>query len=243
MAQEDYWFRHDANALGDDKIEALVLRYGMAGYGMYWVIVETMRNKDGYHLPRKEYVIAALAKKTMSTPEQITDFLNVCIEDFELFEEDEEGVYSASLLRRMEAWEEKKQRYADAGRKGAEARLEHRLSNAKASPKRSQARRVEKSREENTKADAVIDYLNSKTGKSYRHTETNRKHIAARLADGFTVDDCKRVVDIKTDEWRGSDMDKFLRCETLFAAKFESYLNQRVVEEEDEINLYQRAAR
>lgn len=258
MAQEDYWFRHDANALGDDKIEALVLRFGMAGYGMYWVVVETMRNKDGYHLPRKDYVIAALAKKTMATPEQVNNFLHACINDFELFDEDEDGIYSASLLRRMEAWEEKKQRRATAGRKGAEAKAKHSLSNATALPEHCQsngtaelkqtvARREEKSREEksrveNTSADAVIDYLNEKASKSYQHTEANRKPIRARLSDGFTVDQCRRVVDVKTAEWRGTDMDKYLRPPTLFApSKFEGYLNQREPDDDDELNLYRRA--
>ena len=82
--------------------------------------------------------------------------------------------------------------------------------------------------EEDTKtANSLIDYLNTKTGKSYRHTDKNRTHILARLRDGFTHDDCKRVVDTKSAEWKGGDMDKYLRCSTLFAGKFEDYLNQK----------------
>ena len=37
------------------------------------------------------------------------------------------------------------------------------------------------------------------------------------------------VIDKKFEEWHGTDMEKFLRPETLFTGKFESYLNQKIV--------------
>jgi uncharacterized phage protein (TIGR02220 family) len=77
----------------------------------------------------------------------------------------------------------------------------------------------------NQQADSVIDYLNEKTNQKYRHSETSRKNIRARLKD-FTLEDCFLVVDKKRQEWGGTDMAKFLRPETLFGNKFESYLNQ-----------------
>ena len=75
----------------------------------------------------------------------------------------------------------------------------------------------------------VVSYLNEVCGTKYRaNTEHTAKHIRARLHDGFTVEDCKRVIDIKFREWGGDEkMSKFLRPETLFGGKFESYLNQR----------------
>lgn len=74
----------------------------------------------------------------------------------------------------------------------------------------------------------IVSYLNEKTGSKYRpNTDATKKHINARLDEGFTVDDFKTVIDIKTDEWLGDkDMQKFLRPQTLFGTKFESYLNQ-----------------
>lgn len=76
----------------------------------------------------------------------------------------------------------------------------------------------------------IVSYLNEKTGSKYRpNTDATKKHINARLDEGFTVDDFKTVIDIKTDEWLGDkDMQKFLRPQTLFGTKFESYLNQPV---------------
>jgi uncharacterized phage protein (TIGR02220 family) len=76
-------------------------------------------------------------------------------------------------------------------------------------------------------ADAVIDYLNSRASKRYRHTDANRKPIVARLNEGFTQQDCERVVDNKTGEWLGTEMEKYIRPATLFSpSKFEGYLNQ-----------------
>lgn len=75
----------------------------------------------------------------------------------------------------------------------------------------------------------VIDYLNHKAETSYKSsTKKTQQLINARVADNFKLEDFKRVIDIKTAEWlNNKDMSKFLRPETLFGTKFESYLNQK----------------
>lgn len=74
----------------------------------------------------------------------------------------------------------------------------------------------------------IIDYLNIKTNSHYKYsTEKTKKLIKARLNDNFTIDDFKTVIDKKTEEWLGTDFEKFLRPETLFGNKFEGYLNQK----------------
>lgn len=74
----------------------------------------------------------------------------------------------------------------------------------------------------------IVSYLNEKTGSKYQST-TGRTQtlIKARFSEGFSVDDFKRVIDIKSDEWLNDPkMAKYLRPETLFGTKFEGYLNQ-----------------
>ena len=76
----------------------------------------------------------------------------------------------------------------------------------------------------------IVQYLNDRCGTRYRYqTKGTQVHISARLKEGYTVDDFKTVIDKKFTEWYGTDMEKFLRPETLFAGKFESYLNQKIV--------------
>lgn len=84
----------------------------------------------------------------------------------------------------------------------------------------------------------IVEYLNQKTGAKYRpNTENTKKHINARLDEGYTVDDFKTVIDKKCSEWLNTTYKKYLRPETLFRpANFEAYLNQPI--DEREMNLY-----
>src|SRR5690625_3476635 len=74
----------------------------------------------------------------------------------------------------------------------------------------------------------IINYLNDVAGRNYRTTtRKTRSLIRARMNEGFTVDDFKKVIDKKNEEWKDKPkMQKFIRPETLFGTKFESYLNQ-----------------
>lgn len=75
----------------------------------------------------------------------------------------------------------------------------------------------------------VVEYLNQKTGKNFKHTsKVTQRHIRARFAEGFTVNDFKQVIDKKCSDWlRDQKMKEYLRPETLFGTKFESYLNSK----------------
>ena len=77
---------------------------------------------------------------------------------------------------------------------------------------------------------SVISYLNEKTGKSYRSaSKKTRSCIHARLEEGFTLDDFKTVIDKKCEDWLQDErMEQYLRPETLFGTKFESYLNAKI---------------
>ena len=75
----------------------------------------------------------------------------------------------------------------------------------------------------------IVEYLNQKADTNYRHsTKKTQTCIHARLAEGFTQDDFKMVIDKKVADWKGTEWEKFLRPETLFGTKFESYLNAKV---------------
>jgi uncharacterized phage protein (TIGR02220 family) len=77
----------------------------------------------------------------------------------------------------------------------------------------------------------VINYFNHKTNANYKPgTYKTQEIIRARIREGFTLEDFKKVIDIKTAEWLDDpQMNKYLRPATLFGTKFESYLNQKPV--------------
>ena len=81
---------------------------------------------------------------------------------------------------------------------------------------------IEKRREEERRE--VINYLNKLTGKKFR----SDKGLLARLNEGYSVDDCKRVINIKVAEWTGTEQATYIRPETLFGNKFDGYLNQEL---------------
>ena len=84
-------------------------------------------------------------------------------------------------------------------------------------------------KQDNVPYKEIIDYLNLKANTNYKHTTKKTKDcIKARFNEGFTLEDFKIVIDNKTNEWIGTDMEKYLRPETLFGNKFESYLNQKI---------------
>lgn len=77
----------------------------------------------------------------------------------------------------------------------------------------------------------IIIYLNNKCETHFRPSnKSTQKHISARLNEGYTVDDFYKVIDNKVAEWKDNpQMCQYLRPDTLFGTKFESYLNQKMV--------------
>ena len=73
-----------------------------------------------------------------------------------------------------------------------------------------------------------IVYLNQVANKRYKFVDKTKRLLLARFKEGYTLEDFKQVIDIKTAEWKDSpEFSKYLRPETLFGSKFDSYLNQK----------------
>lgn len=80
----------------------------------------------------------------------------------------------------------------------------------------------------------IVEYLNKKTNKNFKATTKKTKSfINARIKEGFCEKDFYNVIDIKASQWMYTDMQKFLRPETLFSNKFEGYLNEVVIKSEE----------
>jgi bacterioferritin (cytochrome b1) len=148
MTKDAFWFKHDSNAHRDPKLVSLIIKMGYEGYGLYWALVEKMREEATYKLPLD---FDMLAYDLRSDAEKIKRIVN----EFGLFSVKKDCFFSRSLKKRMKDWEESKQKRIDAGRKGGLAKAQQSSSNAKAMPQQSSsnalARRGEKRREEETK--------------------------------------------------------------------------------------------
>lgn len=85
----------------------------------------------------------------------------------------------------------------------------------------------------------ILDYLNQATGRNYKaSSKATQKHINARFSEGYTEEDFKKVIDNKVSEWlHNPKMQAYLRPDTLFSTKFDSYLNQEITEAKPSIEI------
>jgi len=74
-------------------------------------------------------------------------------------------------------------------------------------------------------AEKIIDYLNEKTGKMFTKKLVNLKPIVSRINDGYVLEDFKFVIEKKCHDWLGTNFQEYLRPNTLFGNKFETYIN------------------
>lgn len=137
--KDAYYFPHDSNAHSDEKILKLRLKFGWEGYGIYWAIIETLREQKNYKYQLNS--IEALALSLGLPVDKLQVIINYCCE-IKLFTNKKVSFYSPSLLRRMKRIDEIRQRLRESGRKGG-------LSTAKAPPKHK--RKVKESKVNNTK--------------------------------------------------------------------------------------------
>jgi hypothetical protein len=97
--KDAYYFPHDSNATDDPKVMLLVSQMQMEGYGIYWVIIEHLRNQPDFRSSLK--ILPALAMRNGSTAEK---FQTVTTQ-FDLFTVEDEGIfYSESLINRMQTY-------------------------------------------------------------------------------------------------------------------------------------------
>lgn len=120
MTKDTYYFSHDSNARNDPKILAMRSIYGIKGYGMYWVIVEMLREQNDYKLKKSKYLFNAIAMQMQCKevqPDDAKTFVEDCVQEFELLAEDDDFYWSQSLLKRMEIKDDVSKKRSEAAKK------------------------------------------------------------------------------------------------------------------------------
>lgn len=109
MSKDAYYFSHDANARNDERIISLRMMHGWEGYGIYWAIIEMLRDANAYELEMDCKRIAF----ALNSNEEMIDSIISC---FELFKSNQEFFWSESLKRRMAIRDSKSQKARDSAR-------------------------------------------------------------------------------------------------------------------------------
>lgn len=112
MKKEAYYFSHDSNARNDLKMVKLRRALGLRGYGIFWAIIEILRETEGYIL--EQITISDIAFELKEDQETVKSVVN----DFGLFKKKGTRFYSARLSFSMQLYNEKKAALSHAGKRG-----------------------------------------------------------------------------------------------------------------------------
>ena len=107
------YFSHDSNARNDIKLIRLRMKYKSAGYGVYFMILERLRECTNYMCVKDYNAIAFDLREDANMVKSV-------VEDFGLFAFTEDGkyFYSESFCRRMNTKDDLSRKRSDAGKAG-----------------------------------------------------------------------------------------------------------------------------
>jgi hypothetical protein len=146
MSKDTFWFRHDSNARNDVRIVKLRRLAGLEAVGLYWCVVECLREANAYQLP--ETAIDDLCFE-FRCDKKLFDLLFEC----ELFSKKDSHFFSKSLKTRMKKYDKVCDKRRESGRLGGVAKAKQVPSKSQANAKQmpSDKNRKEKSRIEKNK--------------------------------------------------------------------------------------------
>lgn len=167
--KDAYYFPHDYNARNDPKISALRSVYGAEGYGVYWMIIEILREQPDYKLEVTKYLYATLAMQMHCDASLVQSIVDDCCTEFQekgrgLFVNDGQYIYSESLLRRMKRVDNlsKVRSEASQARWNKEAESKSNANamqmHSKEKKRKEKESKEKESKEKNTTADAFVIY-------------------------------------------------------------------------------------
>ena len=96
--KKSYYFKHDSNARNDNKLINVRLKHGMMGYGIYFGIIEILRESSGYKILCDFKALSYDLREKQSIIEDI-------VRNFGLFKTNKTHLWSTSLMGRMKEYE------------------------------------------------------------------------------------------------------------------------------------------
>ena len=111
------YFSHDSNARNDEKLVRLRMKQGAAGYGVYFMILERLREEAEY-MSAKDYNMIAFDLRVDAA------IVKSVVEDFGLFTFTDDGkcFYSESFTRRMDIKDTLRRQRSEGGKIGMKNR-------------------------------------------------------------------------------------------------------------------------
>lgn len=169
-----HWFKHDSDALADKKLRTLKKRMGFEGIGIWWSFIECLASEKNQKISKT--CLEGIEDILGIDSEKLNLFLETCysIKDEEgtpLLCQDDNNIWSQSLINRQKAYEEEKERNRLAKQKTRAGQSKDNLGTS-----------------EGQKADASYSYSSSSSN-SRSDSESNSKK------ENSTNSDFKLLID------------------------------------------------
>ena len=254
------YYRHFSGADQHPKFEMLRAKYGWSGDGKFWALNNRIALASNCILDlSKKYVKASIANALDFTLDEFDEFVIYLLEECDLIIETGSGIttnevqenYGKVSLKRMKnkAGYIKKPTLKTAESSTKLAETENQLTGMQIQLSENIQTKVNKSKVNKSKVnkreevEIILNDLNDRLGlkKGFSaDTEKSQSLILSRLRDGFSVEDFFTVNEKKINSWKTDpNMCKFLRPETLYGNKFEGYLNEIIVSDNDALRFNQ----
>lgn len=196
----------------------------MRGYGMYWVLIEMLRESNSFKLPLNGKILfIALSREFECSIDEVKKFINDCIYDFALFICDEEDFWSDSLMQRMELAEAKRIANQQNGTKGGRPKKQTETSVESVEIKKPILDKHEDKKrdtnenetlaqypEEVTKlTELLIDLMRKNNPNAKIPDKLDKWHDSIRLMiqnDGYSLDQIKQLIVFSQNDsfWKGN---------------------------------------
>jgi hypothetical protein len=106
--KDSYWFKHDSSASRDIKLMKIKHIYDFWGIGLYWSVVEVLREQPEYKFDSSESGLNLVSDLVYCSDKiKFINWFNDCLK-VNLFKIENNCFYSSSLCERMGKWETKK---------------------------------------------------------------------------------------------------------------------------------------
>jgi hypothetical protein len=176
MDNKTFYFPHDYNSRGDERILMLRSEFGNEGYGVFWMILETMAEACTGQINR--VAIGGLSLGYCVAKDRLTSIIDFCVK-VGLFKESPDGaIFSERMMRHLAF----RNALKEAGKRGAEKRWSVSQKNRVANGK--EKKRKEKERKDESGADAPTP---SQEAKIFFNEESSREEMILKII-GMGVD-------------------------------------------------------
>ncbi len=186
MKKDAYYFPHFSNARNDRKMLKLRRVMGIEGYGIYFMLLEVLRDQSDFRMPLDN--LEDLAFEWHTSREKLTTI----VANFDLFELDENDFFSTRFNEYMQPYLRMKEQRIEAAKKSVEARRVKKLNNRLTTVETTVETTVKQSKVKKSKVKDIIDIKELKEKALASSHSQSLKNSFLRFSN-YLEKDCKHL--------------------------------------------------